>query len=49
MAVVGECAQIVDAHLDEALGERTAQDAVLKDTREEAGEDGDDLEAHTDQ
>jgi len=46
MAVVGKVAQIVDAHLDQALGQRTAQDSVLEDAREEAGKDGDDLEAH---
>ena len=47
VTVVGKGAQIVDAYLDETLGERTAQDAVFKDAREEAGKDGDDLKAHT--
>ena len=47
MAVVGEVAQIVDAHLDQSFGQRAAQNAVLEDAGEEAGKDGDDLKAHT--
>jgi hypothetical protein len=44
--VVRKCAQIVDPNLHQSLGERAADDAVLKDAGEEPGKDGDYLEAH---
>jgi hypothetical protein len=38
---------MVDAHLDQAFGQSAAEDAILEDAGKKAGEDGNDLKAHT--
>jgi hypothetical protein len=46
MAIVRKRPQIVDAHLDQPLGQRSAHDAVLENAGEESRKDSDDVEAH---
>ena len=47
MTVVCEGAEIVDGNLDKAFCKGPAQDSILEEAREEAGEDGDDLKPHS--
>ena len=46
MAVVGEGAEVVQVDARGAGGEGAGEDAVIKESCEEAGEDGEDIEAH---